>query len=122
MQFDQKRRAVITLLGGGAVAWPLAVRAQQAGKTPTIGFLGSSTLSEASPWVSAFVERLRELGWTEGRNVAMAFRWAGGRTRMRCMSSPIRSRTPTEFASTRSRWARGCRQCSGLGMPPERQV
>ena len=76
-----KRREFITLIGGGAAAaWPLAARAQQAGKLPMIGFLGSSTLSEASPWVSAFVERLRELGWTEGRNVAMAFRWAGGRS------------------------------------------
>src|SRR5262249_35850573 len=74
-----RRRDLITLLGGVAT-WPLAARAQQAGKLPTIGFLGSSTLSEASPWVSAFVERLRELGWTEGRNVAMAFRWAGGRS------------------------------------------
>jgi ABC-type uncharacterized transport system substrate-binding protein len=74
------RREFLTLLGGAAAAWPLAGRAQQAGKLPTIGFLGSSTLSEASPWVSAFVERLRELGWTEGRNVAMAFRWAGGRS------------------------------------------
>jgi hypothetical protein len=71
---DIRRREFITLLGGAAAAWPLAARAQQAGKLPMIGFLGSSTLSEASPWVSAFVERLRELGWTEGRNVAMAFR------------------------------------------------
>jgi len=259
MSAKMKRRAFITLLGGAA-AWPLAAGAQQASKLPTIGFLGSSTLSEASPWVSAFVERLRELGWTEGRNVAMAFRWAGGRAeqyseiasefvglkvdvivtfgtpaalatkqatavvpivialagdpvgaglvaslarpggnitglsspspdltgkrlallrevvpnlrrlaimanvasptgllemgesqaaaralglellksarprtshppssrsrvlRMRCMSFSIRSRTQTEFASTRSRWARGCRRCSGIGMPPERQV
>jgi putative ABC transport system substrate-binding protein len=73
------RREFITLLGGAAAAWPLAARAQQPGKLPTIGFLGSSTMSEASLWVFAFVERLRELGWTEGRNVAMAFRWAGGR-------------------------------------------
>jgi putative tryptophan/tyrosine transport system substrate-binding protein len=71
------RRELLAALGGAAAAWPLAARAHQAGKLPTIGFLGSSTLSEASPWVSAFVERLRELGWTEGRNVAMAFRWAG---------------------------------------------
>ena len=78
--FLYKRREFITLLSGAA-AWPLAAaRAQQATKLPTIGFLGSSTLSEASPWVSAFVERLRELGWSEGRNVAMAFRWAGGRS------------------------------------------
>ena len=74
-----RRREFITLIGGAAAVWPLAASAQQAGKLPTIGFFGSSTLSEASPWASAFVERLRELGWTEGLNVAIAFRWAGGR-------------------------------------------
>ena len=60
------RREFLAALGSAAVAWPLAARAQQAGKLPTIGFLGSSTLS-ASPWVSAFVKRLREFGWTETR-------------------------------------------------------
>jgi putative ABC transport system substrate-binding protein len=74
------RRAFIALLRGAAVAWPLAVRAQEASKLPTIGFLGASTPSTASGWVAAFVQRLRELGWTEGRNVAIEFRWAEGRT------------------------------------------
>ena len=86
------RRELLAALGGAAATWPLAARAQQPGKLPTIGFLGSSTLSEASPWVSAFVERLRELGWTEGRNVAIAFRWAGGR-------SERYSEIATEFVS-----------------------
>jgi putative tryptophan/tyrosine transport system substrate-binding protein len=73
------RRKFLATLGGAAAAWPLAAQAQQQGaRLPTIGFLGSSTLAEASPWVSAFVERLRELGWSEGRNIALAFRWAGG--------------------------------------------
>jgi putative tryptophan/tyrosine transport system substrate-binding protein len=58
-----KRRAFITLLGGAAVAWPRAARAQQPGKLPTIGFLGSTTASIASQWVAVFVQRLRELGW-----------------------------------------------------------
>jgi putative ABC transport system substrate-binding protein len=75
-----KRREFITLLGGAAVAWPLAARGQQAGKLPTIGFLGPTTLSLASGLVSAFVQRLRELGWIEGRNVAFEYRWAEGRT------------------------------------------
>jgi putative ABC transport system substrate-binding protein len=72
------RRAFITLLGGTA-PWPLAARAQQPGKLRTIGFLGQSTRSGASEWVAAFVQRLRELGWIEGRNVATEYRWAEGR-------------------------------------------
>jgi putative ABC transport system substrate-binding protein len=79
MQFDQlKRRDFIALLGGAA-AWPLAVRAQQAGRLPTIGFLGASTPSGWGQWVAAFVQRLRELGWSEGRTVAIEYRWAEGR-------------------------------------------
>jgi putative tryptophan/tyrosine transport system substrate-binding protein len=78
MQFNHlKRRHFLTLLGGAA-AWPLAARAQQPGKLPTIGFLGSSTPSIQGQWVAAFVQRLRELGWIEGRNVAIEVRWGGG--------------------------------------------
>jgi putative tryptophan/tyrosine transport system substrate-binding protein len=73
-----RRRAFISLLGGAA-AWPLAARAQQAGKLPIIGYLGSSTLSAMSKWTASFVQRLRELGWVEGRNVAVEYRWAEGR-------------------------------------------
>ena len=72
-----RRREFISLLGGAA-AWPLAARAQQPGKLPTIGFLGSTTPSVAGQWVSAFVQRLRELGWIEGRTVAIEVRWAEG--------------------------------------------
>jgi putative ABC transport system substrate-binding protein len=75
-----RRRAFITLLGGAAALWPLAARAQQASKLPTIGFLGASTPFGAwSQWTAAFVQRLRELGWVEGRNVAIEYRWAEGR-------------------------------------------
>jgi len=73
------RREVIAALGGAAVAWPLAARAQQVGKLPTIGFLGSSTLSTMSEWIAAFVQRLRERGWIEGRNIAIEYRWAEAR-------------------------------------------
>jgi putative ABC transport system substrate-binding protein len=75
-----KRREFITLLGGAAAAWPLAARAQLPGKLPTIGFLGSSTPSAMSQWVAAFVQRLRDLGWIEGRTVAIEYRWAEGRS------------------------------------------
>jgi putative ABC transport system substrate-binding protein len=74
-----RRREFITLLGGAAVAWPLAARAQQPGKLPTIGFLGTTTPSAWSQWVAAFVQRLRDLGWIEGRTVAVEYRWAEGR-------------------------------------------
>jgi len=77
---DTRRRHFITLLGGAAAAWPLAARAQQAGKVPTIGFLGTTTASAWGPWTAAFVQRLRELGWIEGRNLAIEYRWADGRT------------------------------------------
>ena len=73
-----KRREFITLLGSTVAAWPLAARAQQGGKVPTIGFLGQSTRSAGSEWVAAFVQRLRELGWIENRNVAIVYRWAEG--------------------------------------------
>jgi putative tryptophan/tyrosine transport system substrate-binding protein len=74
-----RRRQFIALLGGAAAAWPLAARAQQPGKLPIIGYLGSSTLSAMSQWTASFVQRLRELGWVEGRNVAIEYRWAEGR-------------------------------------------
>ena len=74
-----KRRAFITLLGGAAVAWPLAARAQQPAKVPTIGYLGANTPSADSHRNAAFVQRLRELGWIEGRTVAIEYRWAEGR-------------------------------------------
>jgi putative tryptophan/tyrosine transport system substrate-binding protein len=73
------RREFITLLGCAAAAWPLAARAQQPAKLPTIGFLGSSTPASWSSWTAAFVQRLRELGWSEGRTVAFEYRWAEGR-------------------------------------------
>jgi putative tryptophan/tyrosine transport system substrate-binding protein len=73
-----KRRQFITLLGGGAAAWPLVATAQQPSKLPTVGFLGA-TPSVESQRVAAFVHRLRELGWIDGRNLAIEYRWAEGR-------------------------------------------
>jgi putative ABC transport system substrate-binding protein len=74
-----RRRDFITLFGGAAAAWPLAARAQQAGKLPTIGFLGADA-SAFGPWTAAFVVHLRELGWIEGRTIAIEYRWSEGRT------------------------------------------
>src|SRR5262249_10496642 len=75
-----KRREFIMLLAGAAAAWPFAARAQRAGKLPTIGLLGATTPSvEESQRGAAFGQRLRQLGWIEGRTVAMEVRWAEGR-------------------------------------------
>ena len=73
------RREFITLLGGVAVALPSVARAQQSAKQPTIGFLGGGTPSSQSQWAIAFAQRLRELGWIEGRTVAIEYRWGEGR-------------------------------------------
>jgi putative ABC transport system substrate-binding protein len=75
-----RRREFIGALGGAAAAWPLGARAQQSAKVPTIGFLGSATPSTWGPWITAFVQRLRELGWTEGRNIVIEVRWGEGRS------------------------------------------
>jgi len=74
------RRGVITLLGGAVATWPIAARAQQPAKLPIIGFLGAATASARSQWVAAFVQRLHELGWIQGRTVAIEYRWAEGRS------------------------------------------
>src|SRR5262245_50653776 len=71
-----KRREFISLLGGAAAAWPVAARAQQTGKLPTIGYLGPGGRDADRQRVDAFINRLRELGWIEGRNVAIEQRWA----------------------------------------------
>ena len=78
---DMRRREFIALLGGAAVAWPLAARAQQRAKLPTIGFLGAGSGSDSvwKDWTAAFVQRLRELGWIEGRTVLIEYRWGEGR-------------------------------------------
>jgi putative ABC transport system substrate-binding protein len=64
----------IGLLGGAAMAWPLTARAQQPGKLPTIGVLGSTTPTIHGQWAAAFVQRLRELGWIEARSLCFAVR------------------------------------------------
>jgi putative ABC transport system substrate-binding protein len=78
-----KRRAFITLLGS-AVAVPIlsprSARAQQPGRLPTIGYLGATTRAVESQQLAAFEQRLRELGWIDGRNVAIAYRWVEGRS------------------------------------------
>ena len=74
-----KRREFITLIGGAAATWPVVARAQQPAKLPTIGVLGPSTALAATKWTAALVQRLRELGWIEGRTVLIEYRWTQGR-------------------------------------------
>jgi len=73
-----RRREFITLIGGAAAAWPFAVRAQQAAKLPNIGLLVAGTPSSHGQWFAALVQRLRELGWIEGRTVTIEYRWTEG--------------------------------------------
>src|ERR1700722_19663484 len=76
-----KRRECMLSLGGAAASVPFVARAQQPGKIPTIGFLGAATPAAWSAWSAGFVERLGELGWIEGKTVAIEYRWAEGRTK-----------------------------------------
>jgi putative ABC transport system substrate-binding protein len=75
-----KRREFIAALGGVTASVPFAARAQPAGKIPTIGFMSVSTPAAWGHFVQAFEQRLGELGWVNGRNVAIEYRWAEGRT------------------------------------------
>jgi putative tryptophan/tyrosine transport system substrate-binding protein len=75
-----RRREFITLLGGAAVAWPVAARAQQPpGKPPIVGYIGGGAQTSQQAWLDAFMQRLRERGWIEGRTVTIEVRWGEGR-------------------------------------------
>src|SRR5262244_3766008 len=88
------RREFITLLSSAAVAWPSATRAEQP-PVPVLGLLGSSAAPAQSEWTAAFLQRLRELGWSEGRNIIIDYRWGEGHPEARPASFPkASSRSP----------------------------
>jgi putative ABC transport system substrate-binding protein len=74
-----QRREFLTLLGGAVAAWPFAARAQRPAM-PVIGFMGGSSPATQGPWAVAFAQRLRELGWTEGRSITVEYRWVEGKS------------------------------------------
>ena len=75
-----KRRAFISLLGGAAAAWPLPSRSQQPDRKPKIGVLAGIAADdrEGTARLAAFSQGLQQLGWTEGRNLDIEYRWAAG--------------------------------------------
>ena len=109
-----RRREFFRLLGGAAVAvlvWPHATRAQQPGKSQTIGFPGATTPTIWSANVAAFLQRLRELGWIDGRNIAIEYRWAEGRDDL--------CRARGRICSARGRYHRHGRHTAALSVKKE---
>ena len=88
-----RRREFITLLGGAAAAWPLAVRAEQRARLPTVGFFSPNTHSAAGAWTAAFVKRLREVGWIESSSwssISKPPRRPASKSHQHCSPAPTR--------------------------------
>jgi putative ABC transport system substrate-binding protein len=94
------RRQFISALGGSTLAWPLAARAQQAGKVPIIGYLAALSEAADRPRRAAFAKRLAELGWNEGRSVLIEYRWADGAVARAAEIAPEFVRLPVDIIVT----------------------
>ena len=119
-----RRRAFITLLGGAA-AWPLAARAQQGERMGRIGVLTSYDESdpEAKAYLSEFMKVLGELDWTDGRNVRMDVRWAGGSVdRARMYAKELVGELAHRYELVRGELAEITRLTQALGVPSARAM
>jgi putative ABC transport system substrate-binding protein len=104
-----RRREFLGAMGGAAAAWPLVAIAQR--KPPIVGFLGPASAATMSAWTAAFEQRMRELGWIDGRTVAFEYRWSDGHgDRLAELATELVRLKPAVIVTT------------GTGVPPLKQV
>ena|SRR5579871_879101 len=111
-----RRREFITLVGGAVSALPFAVRAQQPA-LPVIGLMGVDSAESQSRMTAAFVQRLRELGWTEGRNVIIEYRWAEGHTERFAQIAAEFAQRNVSIILTHNTPPNPCSQARNIGNP-----